>query len=103
MVTGLTADERAFFHEALRAVPGMLACKSRSDREGMAVLHRAMIARGTELGMTACETHGLMFSAALHWFMQATTALAREKGKNLDEVIEGMTWIAALWESEDAR
>lgn len=93
---------REVFNESLRATAGMLACKERSDHEGARVLASGVLELGIERGFEPCQCWSIMFSAALHWFMQVTTVLSREQGRSFDEITQEMTMLAAIWESSAA-
>lgn len=96
-----TLEQRKVFDEALRVVPGVLACKQRADHEGARELVRGVMIAGMEEGFSACMVWSIMFSASMHWFMQATYRIAKISGKEFEEITSEMAMLAALWETDD--
>ena len=97
-----TFEQRVVFDDALRVVPGVLACKQRQDHEGARELVRGVMITGVQQGFTSCMIWSIMFSAAMHWFMQATFRISKLSGKEFEEVTSEMAMLAALWETDDA-
>ena len=94
---------RAVFDEAVRVVPGVMACKERSDHVGARILVAGVIETAqNEHDMPPCITWSIMFSAALHWCVQMASSLSRERQESLESMLQNMGSIAAIWQTNAA-
>lgn len=99
-MAAFTTEQRLVFEEATRVIPGLLACKARGGHKDSRVLIDGLLAFGWEQGFPHCMTWSIMFSAALHWFTQASYSLAKHEGVTLEQLASSMAMIAAQWETD---
>lgn len=93
-------EARAVFDEAVRVIPGILACKQRADHAGSRVLANSVLELANEHGVPPCVTWSIMFSACLHWLQQTTLSLAVGREISMEEMLREMTELAAVWQSD---
>lgn len=93
------AGTRKVFDEAVRVVPGILACKQRSDHEGSRVLAKSVLELAVEEDVPPCVAWSVMFSASLHWMQQVTLRLVAESDISMEDMLKEITELAAVWQS----
>lgn len=95
-----TKAQRRVYDEAIRAVPGMIACKARSDFHGARELAKGVLEVGVDEGFCSNHIWSIMFSAALNWCLQSVTRISTITGREFEDIAAEMALVAAIMEND---
>lgn len=87
------------YDEALRVVPGILASKERRDAAGVKVLLDGYFETARALGLQDRDAWQVLLNACMHWCSRLLERYADAADIEIDEVIQRMGTVAALWRS----
>lgn len=92
---GPAGDEA--YAEACRAVPGLLAAKTRGDMAGARLLLQSYHQMARDLGLAECQAWTVLFSATMHWYGQTVQVLSRDTDQPVEAVLQSMGMVALDW------
>lgn len=90
------------YDEALRVIPGILAAKERKDAIGVKVLLDGFFDTAGALKLQDRDAWQVLLNASVHWCSRLLDRYADAADLDINEVIQRMGTVAALWRSSGA-
>lgn len=92
------AREQRVYEEAIRTVPGLIACKERKAPADAALLFDGYMEKAKAEGLSNQQSWSILFNAAIHWAHQLVRGVSSQDGdRSTLEILTGMGALAAAW------
>lgn len=99
-MTCYSNHEHVVYVEAIRSIPGMVACMEERRHDDGRKLLTGYLATASKQGVGREQSWSILFTAAMHWIVNLTSQIATHVEISPADAARQMGMLASMWESE---